>query len=619
MTNLGQGEHVESDATPLSDLSASRIWGMLESAPDGMLMTDGDGVILAVNQQVERLFAYERADILGRHVEILLPGHLREVHRAHRTRYRAEPNARAMGEGLQLRARRSNGSEFPVEVSLSPLRDAEGLAVVASIRDVSERARTSAHTRRIQAAIDAVHDGVFMFEADTLRFVYANEGASIQTGYSHDELLTMTPLHIKPGFTREQFAELIAPLVAGEVEHLSFRTIHRAKSGNDVPVDIMLEHRRSAEAGRTDDPWAEESLLVAIVRDVTEQVAVERALALSEETFRTSFEHAPVGMAVARLRIDGPRAIEQVNASFAQMLGHSVESLVGLDFVDISHPDDRQQSLDAWAQMAAGERGAYTAEQRYVRADGSAVWALVHARVIERSDGLRTLTHIVDISDRRARQAERERLTTMEDRERIARDIHDLVIQRLFGAGMKLQAVIPEMGSDTAVERTHETIDELDATIRELRSAIFSLHRRDDSRSPTDEVVRTVAQSMERLGFRPGLVVEGLLDAIADDALSELLAALREALSNAARHAHASCINVGIEVTSSEVSLTVTDDGRGVDPDHPHGDGLKNLAERASRLGGTFRFGAAVPTGCALTWTVPHRTASVRSASVPDR
>ena len=177
MTNLGQGEHVDHGATPLSDLSATRIWGMLESAPDGMLMTDADGVILAVNQQIERLFGYERADILGRHVEILLPDHLREVHRAHRTRYRAEPIVRAMGEGLQLRARRSNGSEFPVEVSLSPLHDDEGLAVVASIRDVSERARTSAQTRRIQAAIDAVHDGVFMFEPDTLRFVYANEGA----------------------------------------------------------------------------------------------------------------------------------------------------------------------------------------------------------------------------------------------------------------------------------------------------------------------------------------------------------------------------------------------------------------------------------------------------------
>jgi two-component system sensor histidine kinase DevS len=606
VTNVGQGDHVESRATPLSDLSATRIWGMLESAPDGMLMTDGDGVILAVNEQVERLFGYERADILGRHVEILLPERLREIHRAHRTRYRAEPNVRAMGEGLQLRARRSNGSEFPVEVSLSPLHDDEGLAVVASIRDVSERARTSAHIRRIQAAIDAVHDGVFMFEPDTLRFVYANDGASTQTGYTHDELLTMTPLHIKPGFTREQFATLIAPLVAGEVEHLSFRTIHRAKSGRDVPVDIMLEHRRSADAGRREDPWADDSLLVAIARDVTEQVAVETALALSEETFRTSFEHAPVGMAIARLRRDGTRVIEQANTSFAGMLGRTVESLAGLDFVQISHPDDKQQSIDAWAEMADGERSAYMTEQRYLRADGSAVWALVHSSVIERSDGVRTLTHIVDITDRRERQAERTRLTTMEDRERIARDIHDLVIQRLFGAGMKLQAVIPEMGSDTAIARTHETIDELDTTIRELRSAIFSLHHRDASRSATDELALAVAQSVDRLGFRPDLVVEGPLDAIADDSLTELLATLREALSNAARHAHASTIDVRIEVAASALSLTVADDGGGVAPDHPHGNGLKNLAARASRLGGSFRFGPAAAGGCELIWTVPR-------------
>ncbi|MGK0274917.1 MAG: two-component system sensor histidine kinase DevS [Ilumatobacter sp.] len=606
MTQVQREQPADGPPAPLNELSSRRAWGVLESAPDGMLMTDGNGVILAVNQQVERLFGYDRADLLGREIEILLPEHLHHVHRAHRTRYRAEPMVRAMGGELQLRARRSDGSEFPVEVSLSPLQDDDGFAVVASIRDVTERERATAYLRRIQAAIDAVHDGVFMFEANTLRFVYANDGASVQTGYSHDELLTMTPLHIKPEFTREEFDALIAPVVNGEIDHLAFRTIHRSKSGHDMPVDILLECRRDADNAHESTGVGTNPLLVAIVRDVTEQVAVEQQLALSEQTFRTSFEQAPVGMSVARVLPDGMRILERVNESFTRMLGRSVDALIGSDFIDITHPDDRQQSIDAWVEMSDGTRNAFIREQRYLRADGEYVWALVHASVIERVDGIRTLTHIVDITDRRERQAERVRVTTMEDRERIARDLHDLVIQRLFGAGMKLQAVIPQMGSETAVARTYETIDELDMTIRELRSAIFSLHRRDSDRSAADDLELAVEQAVDRLGFRPTLVLDGPLGAVAEKQVVELEATVREALSNAARHAGASAVEVRVEVTHASVNLAVIDDGSGVDPARPHGNGLRNMAERASRLGGSFELDTAEAGGCTLRWSVPR-------------
>lgn len=613
MTNLDGAVDAQNRSTPLSELGAERVWGMLESAPDGMLMTDGNGVILAVNRQVEVMFGYDRADLLGREVEILLPGHLHAVHRAHRTRYRAEPNVRAMGEGFELRARRCDGSEFPVEVSLSPLTDDQGLAVVASIRDVTEKRRANAHTRRIQAAIDAVHDGVFMFEPDTLRFVYANEGASLQVGYSNDELLAMTPLHIKPEFSRKEFEALIAPLVDGTVDHLSFRTTHRHKSGRDVPVDIMLEHRRATdhdiEGVAIDSSTAEahaDSLLVAIVRDVTEQVEVERRLVLSEKTFRTSFDNAPVGMTIARFGHDGERGYERVNVAFARMLGRTVDSLIGVDSVDISHPDSRAWSVEAIAEMSAGRRDAVITEKQYLRADGSYVWTLVHEAVIERSDGMRTLSHVVDITDRRERQEERERLATMDDRERIARDLHDLVIQRLFGAGMKLQAVIPEMQSQIAIERTHETIEELDATIRELRSAIFSLHRRGDDRSVTEEISLAVEQHVDRLGFRPAVLLEGPIDSLAAGRANELTATLREALSNVARHARATEVEVRVVATASTTTLVVADDGCGIVADRPRGNGLANMAERATRLGGEFSLLEPESGGCELLWSIPH-------------
>jgi PAS domain S-box-containing protein len=107
---------------PLSDigLSDELVWGLFDAAPDGIVMIDESGRIVLVNRQVEDLFGYDRSELLGRTVEELLPEGLRQVHKAHRTRYRAEPRTRAMGSDLMLLGRRKDGAEFPVEISLSP-------------------------------------------------------------------------------------------------------------------------------------------------------------------------------------------------------------------------------------------------------------------------------------------------------------------------------------------------------------------------------------------------------------------------------------------------------------------------------------------------------------------
>jgi PAS domain S-box-containing protein len=583
---------------PLNDLSAARVWGMIESAPDGMLMIDEGGTILAVNRQVESLFGYERVELLGRPIEILLPDSFREVHRAHRTRYRVDPGVREMGVGLELRARRADGSEFPVEVGLSPLLDDDDQAIVASVRDVSDRVAATRQLARIQAAIDAVHDGVFMFEPATLRFVYVNDGAIAQVGYTRAELLSMTPLHIKPDFTDARFKELIAPLVAGEVDHLSFRTTHRHRSGHDVSVDIMLEHRANPiDSG--------DSLLVAVVRDVGDQVEIERRLATSERMFRTSFEDAPVGMTLIRLDGAGRGVIVQANQSFASMLDRSVESLVGADCADFTHPDDGPSDVRAAVEMADGSRDAHVSEKRYRRNDGSYVWVLLHSSVIDRSSGALTLVHLVNITDRRERQREQTRLAKMEDRERIARDLHDLVIQRLFAAGMKLQAVVPEMGSDLAVKRTNETIDDLDATIRELRASIFSLHRVEplSLRAQIDDELAAIETT---LGFHPSLKVVGDLAAVPGTVSEQLMSAVREALSNIGRHAHAASVEVCLQVDDECITLVVDDDGVGAETTSNGGNGISNMSERALRLGGSFDISCREPAGTRVTWSVPR-------------
>jgi PAS domain S-box-containing protein len=119
---------------------------LLESAPDAIVIVSSDGRIAIVNSQAARLFGYERAELQGQPIELLLPDRLRSRHRQHRTIYVAEPHTRPMGIGLDLAARRRDGSEFPVEISLSPLETEDGLLITSVIRDIGERKRAAACT-----------------------------------------------------------------------------------------------------------------------------------------------------------------------------------------------------------------------------------------------------------------------------------------------------------------------------------------------------------------------------------------------------------------------------------------------------------------------------------------
>ena len=251
------------DLTPLTDLADGEAWAMVESSPDGMVLADDQGAIVLVNRQIEELFGFERAELLGRPVEELLPESVRARHRAHRTRYRAEPTVRAMGTGIELRARRADGTEFPVEVSLSPIHTANGARVVATVRDITERLAAEANSRTVLRALDTASDAVFVFSTHDLAFVYVNDGAVTQLGYSRDELLTMTPLHIKPDFSNESFREMIRPLAAGEVSGHVFTTLHRRADGEDVPVEIDLE---LAPTIGPEGP----TMLLAIARDISD-------------------------------------------------------------------------------------------------------------------------------------------------------------------------------------------------------------------------------------------------------------------------------------------------------------------------------------------------------------
>jgi signal transduction histidine kinase len=200
-------------------------------------------------------------------------------------------------------------------------------------------------------------------------------------------------------------------------------------------------------------------------------------------------------------------------------------------------------------------------------------------------------------------------LALAEDRERIARDLHDTVIQRLFATGMSLQGSIRLVRSDpdAAVERIEGAVDDLDLTVKHIRTAIFGLEvTRPDRDSTRSRILALVHEAVGPLGFEPRVLLDGPVDTgMRPDTANELIATLREALSNVARHARASRVEVEV-VFADDVRLSVVDDGIGPPaPGAPRGKGLANMAARADKLGGSFSLGPAGPTGTRLEWRVP--------------
>jgi signal transduction histidine kinase len=201
-----------------------------------------------------------------------------------------------------------------------------------------------------------------------------------------------------------------------------------------------------------------------------------------------------------------------------------------------------------------------------------------------------------------------EQIALLEDRDRIARDLHDLAIQRLFATGMTLQSAIRFVQHPEANERLLRAVDDLDETIKIIRSTIFGLRTHD--KGPTAQglrvrTARTVEQAVPQLGFTPALRMEGLIDSDVPHPIPDhVVAVLGEALSNVARHARATAAEVSLVVRSGTLTLTVTDDGVGT-PEEGRRSGLHNLAERARKLGGELTLDPPPGGGTRLVWRVP--------------
>jgi|GEM_PF-2456556 len=371
----------------------------LEAVPDGVVIVDRHARIIFVSQQACRLFGYPADELVGNEIHMLVPEPVQQVHRAHTTRFLARPQRRPMGEhATHLAGRRRDGSEFPVEISLSHFELDGALLVIASVRDISERLESEADARAIQESLDKVADATLLFDAETLEILHANEGAVHQTGYRREELTGMVPVEFLPELQRE-FASLVSDIAARRRQTVTMETSLRRKDGADLVIDLSMQMPDEAVLGGR-------PCVMAIAHDVTERKEIEARVSTSERFFRATFEDAPLPVFTLDMGDAANRIFLQVNQATEVFLGYSSAELVGTSIATYVREDFRPDSI----QFAdAAKSNTYQSEIPFIRRDGTTAWGDLTARRIDINNDAIRLVHLQDVTRRKEAEWDRDR------------------------------------------------------------------------------------------------------------------------------------------------------------------------------------------------------------------
>jgi PAS domain S-box-containing protein len=373
-----------------------RYRGLLEAAPDAMVVVNPGGQIVLLNLQAEKQFGYSRDELVGQKVKNIIPEGFAERLIADGTRTAAEALAQQIGTGIELTGRRRDGSEFPIELMLSPLDSAEGILVTAAIRDISVRKDAEMHLAqmegRYRGLLEAAPDAMVVVNPGG-EIVLLNLQAEKQFGYSRDELVGQKVKDIIPeGFAERLIADGIRTAAEALAQQIGtgIELTGRRKDGSEFPIELMLSPLDSAEG----------ILVTAAIRDISVRKDAEKHLAQMEGRYRGLLEAAPDAMVV----VNPGGQIVLLNLQAEKQFGYRRDELVGQKVKNII-PDGFAERLIADGIRTAAEALAQQIgtgiELTGRRKDGSEFPIEIMLSPLASAEGILVTAAIRDITERK--------------------------------------------------------------------------------------------------------------------------------------------------------------------------------------------------------------------------
>ncbi|MFP5361944.1 MAG: EAL domain-containing protein [Thermoleophilia bacterium] len=431
-TRLSRSDAERVRAAAATGEALTRYRALLEATPDPTIVVDGAGQIVHANRVAEQTFGYEPGELAGAPVEWLLPERLRALHRRHRALFGDHPYARRMGGGRELFACRKDGSELPVEISLSPVVQAATPLVIAAIRDVTQRRHAEARLREAAHFFEMSHDLLCTATLDGT-FLELNGAWQTILGWSAEELRSrpfvefVHPDDVEP--TMRETAQLAAGAVTAQ-----FTNRYRTRAGDWR----WLEWNATGVVG--------EGLIYASARDITGRVRADEARRQAEEQFTQAFLHAPIGMALTAL--DG--SFISVNPALCELTGYSADQLRATSVQAISHEEDAAGELEARRRMLADAAGRYNGEARFISSAGAPIPVDLSMTLVSSAPGRPShfVLQVVDMSERKRFEeqlqflADHDPLTGLLNRRRFSSELNrELALAVRYGSRGALLAL----------------------------------------------------------------------------------------------------------------------------------------------------------------------------------